>query len=322
MNHVKPAWSGCCQPGLLSCVKYYGPGRVDSSILDNITSSWQGSPVAEKKRGFSRTFLVMVGGLLALILAAYMWGFQTAVCLELRYQAKKDPVLSRTLQRLPNSEVNPSPGMRLSQGAYVFEVPWADLDEAKSRSFENSSVFAFHSGLAVSFFGAGDGLLKMVQKQFESLDAQRVQQLFGVDATSSNFMFHRTVLAETPSQLKPWMTKREAVRASFLLLFKGTCSVGGETGLFELEENGWRGFQLDDPALRPKRVTLELYDFNDRHVEIVFHPGGSPGASLTQADINRVIRTLRRVGEAAPISERQATKGVQAEAARVSARTR
>ena len=236
-----------------------------------------------------------------LVFAGYLWGFQTAVCLEVRHRAKKDPVLSRTLQRLPNSSVNASPGMRLSQGVYTFEVPWADLDKAKSKTFENSSVFAFHSGLTVSFFGAGDGLLRMVQKDFGSLDAQSAQQLFGPDATSSNFMFHRTVLAETPSELEPWMSRRDAVRVSFLLLFKGACSVGGETGLFELEENGWKGFQLDDPALGSKRVTLELYDAKDRHVEIVFHHGPS-GAGLTQGDINRVIRTLRRADGSAPTS--------------------
>jgi hypothetical protein len=51
-------------------------------------------------------------------------------------------------------------------------------------------------------------------------------------------------------------------------LIKGVSSVGGETGVFKVTAGGWNGFQFDDPAKNPKQVTFELYDAQDRHVEI------------------------------------------------------
>jgi hypothetical protein len=42
-----------------------------------------------------------------------------------------------------------------------------------------------------------------------------------------------------------------------------------------------------------ERVTLELYDAEDRHVEIIFGLPASPGGGITQADINRMLETLK-----------------------------
>jgi hypothetical protein len=93
--------------------------------------------------------------------------------------------------------------------------------------------------------------------------------------------------------MMPWMSKRDAMRTSFLLLLKRVSSVGGETGIFRVTVGGWKGFQFEDSARRPKRVTLDLYDAVDRHVEIIFGLPASPGSGMTQADINRVLETLK-----------------------------
>ena len=63
--------------------------------------------------------------------------------------------------------------------------------------------------------------------------------------------------------------------------------------IFKVTVGGWNGFQFDDPAKRPKRVTLELYDAEGRHVEILFGLPASPAGGITQADINRVLVTLK-----------------------------
>jgi hypothetical protein len=74
-------------------------------------------------------------------------------------------------------------------------------------------------------------------------------------------------------------------------MIKAISSVGGETGLFKASANDWKGFQFDDPAKQPKKVTLELYDSQDRHVEIIFVT--KKDADITQADINRALETLK-----------------------------
>src|SRR5258708_32144567 len=102
------------------------------------------------------------------------------------------------------------------------------------------------------------------------------------------------MLEQTPDKVKPWMNERQAHRVSFLLMIKGISSVGGETGLFHVEDKGWKGFQYDDPAKKPKRVTLELYDSEDQHIEIMFS-GRQESAEIMQSDVNRVLQTLTPV---------------------------
>lgn len=250
-----------------------------------------------------------VGGLLALVLATYTWGFQTVLFLKLRSEEKTLPLLGFTPQKLASLSVNQNPGTKLVHSAYVFEVPWSDLDETKSKKFSHSSVFAFHSGNVVAVFGpnpANNGLMSTVEKSFGGLNSETVRQVFGPETVSSNYQFEKTLLEETPSDLKPWTNKREAVRASFLLLIKGIASVGGNTGIFAVEADGWKGFQFDDPAKKPKRVAVELFDTQDEQMEIIFYQRSGSSLSLTQADINRAIKTLSAEESANDASARTA----------------
>jgi hypothetical protein len=256
-----------------------------------------GGLATEPKRRFRfpRWFLVVIGCVLFLIFVAYMWGLQTVLCLQLRSEQKSLPLLGFTPQELPSLSLNLNPGTKLSHNGYVFEVPWTDLDETKSKKFPNSSRFAFRSGYVVVVFGPNapdKGLMTTVQKSFGSLNSDAMVQIFGPETTRSNYQFEKTLLEETPSQLKPWTNRPEAIRTSFLLLIKGIASVGGNTGIFTVQGNGWKGFQFDDPAKKPKRVAVELFDAQDRQVEILFYRGDGSFLSLTQADINRVSTTL------------------------------
>ncbi|MGB9463475.1 MAG: hypothetical protein WBR10_00040, partial [Candidatus Acidiferrum sp.] len=135
------------------------------------------------------------------------------------------------------------------------------------------------------------------EKSFDDKNGN-LRQLFGSESVKSNYIFHKTLLESTPATMWPWMSRRDAVRTSFLLLLKGVSSVGGETGIFKVIEGGWNGFQFDDPTKNPKRVTLELYDAQDRHVEISFGLPAGPKGRITQGDVNRVIETLKPADQA------------------------
>jgi len=253
--------------------------------------------VAPKRRfWFSRTFLIIVGSILALLLLTYGWGLQTVMSWKYRQEVKRFPVLALTPQALPSINPNSSEGMKLSDAGSEFEVPWNDLDTQKTKYVGKIAIFAFRSGRVVEFFPPGPkdkDLLATLEEDFRDKDGN-LRALFGPEAMKSNYALQKTMLEVTPSKMKPWMGQREAVRTSMLLLIKAVSSVGGETGLFKLEQNGWHGFQFDDPARGPKRVTLELYDSQDRHAEIIFFSSQkSPECGFTQADINRVVVTLR-----------------------------
>ncbi len=248
----------------------------------------------KSESGFSRPFLIIVGSIVLVVFAGYMWGFQTVVWWEYKGFSKKTPILKLTPQDLPNVAPNQAEGMKLSHAGFEFEVPWTDLDPQKSKFVKNIAIYGFDSGRVLEFFGPGpdkEGLLSAAEKSMGDTGG-RLQALFGEEATKSDYAFRRTLLDQTSDELKPWMNQRKAVRVSMLLMIKGIASVGGETGLFKVEQHGWKGFQFDDPNKQPKRVTLELNDDKDQHLEIIFIPGKKADAAITQSDVNRVLQTL------------------------------
>jgi hypothetical protein len=253
--------------------------------------------VGEKRRfWFSRTFLIVVGSILGLLLLAYGWGLQIWSSWRFRQEAKQFPVLNMTPQPLPWVDANRADGMRVADAGFTFEVPWTDSDTQKTKYVGKIAIFVFRSGKVVEFFPPGppDGdLIGTAEKSFADKDGN-LRKLFGAASVKSNYAFQKTLLETTPAMVTPWMSQRESIRDGFVLLLKAVSSVGGDTGLFKVEGRGWKGFQFDDPGKKPKKITLELYDTQDRHAEVIFYNSAKAGeASISQADINRVLTTLR-----------------------------
>jgi len=252
--------------------------------------------VKKSESGFSRLFLIIISGIAFALVTGYMWGFQTAMWWKFRHDfTKKAPILNLIPQVLPNIAATSTKSTKLSYAGFEFEVPWTDLDSQESKFIRNTAVYRFQSGRALMFFGPSptqEDLLSEVEKDFGDKQGNLVK-LFGPEATKSNYAFHKAFLEETSARLKPWMSKRDAVRCGMLLTIKAVSSVGGETGIFKVQANGWKGFQFDDPSKKPKRTTLELYDSQDQHVEIIFMGKNEAGVDITQGDINRVLETLR-----------------------------
>jgi hypothetical protein len=257
--------------------------------------------VGEKRRfRFSRTFLILVGGIAAMLVFVYGWGLQTWNSWKLRQEVKRFPVLNMTPKPLPAVAANRAQGLQLADGGFTFEVPWSDPDSQKTKQIGQIALFAFRSGRVVEFFPPGPpegDLLAAAEKSFGD-EKGNLRQLFGAESVKSNYIFQKTLLEATPAMLTPWMSQRESMRAGLLLMLKTISSVGGDTGIFSVETNGWKGFQLDDPAKKPKKITLELYDPRDRHAEVIFYNSRNAGeASIAQADINRVLMTLKPVNQ-------------------------
>jgi hypothetical protein len=255
--------------------------------------------MAKRPFFFSRTFLIVIGAIFGILAYGYLWGTQTVLAFTLRKQARKVVILNEKPVPLPSIAANSDQGAKLVHAGFSFEIPWDDLDLQKSKFGGNIAVFAFQSGKVISFFGPSanhEGLLSTLEKSIGD-DKGNMKKLFGPKTTETNYAFHRTILEETPDKVSPFERQRDAIRSSMLLMVKAISSVGGETGLFNVQSGDWKGFQFDDPSKKPKRVTLELYDSQDRHVEIEFYSGTTGAAELTQSDINRTIQSLRGTNE-------------------------
>jgi hypothetical protein len=170
--------------------------------------------VKRKESGFSRLFLIMVGGIVLLIFAGYMWGFQTLIWWQYNHNfEKKAPILSLTPQELPKVPASSAVGMKLSHAGFAFEVPWTDFDDEKSKYFKKIAIYVFQSGRVITVFGPNpshDDLLSAVKKNF-GYKTNTLPKLFGEEATKTDYVFRKTMLEQTPGRLKPWMNERGIV---------------------------------------------------------------------------------------------------------------
>ncbi len=271
----------------------------------------------KKLFGRSRTFWAILGSIALTLIAARAFGSQTLTFFQLRAERNKLPLLDLTPQPLATLAVSSSPTLRLSHHGHSVESPWTDLDPSKSKIIGTWGVFAFNSHSAITFCvtdSSTENLRAEVAKYVGGADVLRT--MVGKEAMASDFAFRRALLRQTSKGVRPWMNEHDAVRIGILLMLKAMSSVGGNTGVFEVEGSGWWGFQFDDPAKNPKSVTLELYDARENHVEIVVSPNRQNRTRLTQEDVNRVVHSLKAE------SSGEERKPFQAVAARVSDRMR
>src|SRR4029077_10819117 len=127
------------------------------------------------------------------------------------------------------------------------------------------------------------------------LDQQSFRQLFGDEAFESGYGFHRRMLQTTPSQITPFVSRREAAAGSMLLIVKAISMPKANSGIFSIRTLDFQGFQFESPESRPFRITDELYS-NGGGIYLMFlqNAGGS-APSISQAEINRVIKSIHKV---------------------------
>ncbi len=80
-----------------------------------------------------------------------------------------------------------------------------------------------------------------------------------------------------------------------MLVLKAMATPPADSGIFAIHNDEFAGFQYQDPHANPKSVLLDLFA-EDRGLEFQFflnYHGASPHVS--QADINRIVRTVHKV---------------------------
>ena len=234
-------------------------------------------------------------GVAVLGCGAYIWlfGVQTALALEARYVARKMPVVWNLPAKLPDSSVSRSPGKKLSYFGYEFEVPWDDIDEAKSRTIgERKAIIAFHSGNAMSVWsGPPREFVNSVVSMGTDRDAFR--QMYGDEALRSDYELNRLMLTTTPDKITPFISKKRAVSQSMLVLMKGISAPrGADSGIFAVSADGFRGFQYGHP---PDSYWFSVELFSESgSLDFTFAQKANGPTVIAQKDINRILQTLHK----------------------------
>ena len=247
-----------------------------------------------------RRILVTVAIVFAVILASACWIAPVALSF---YAAKKAPAIARVVPTdVKDQTTSQGPGMKLSYFGYEFEVPWNDLDEAKTTLYPKDKpektrvVLGFRSGLqlivtavpAREFANEFATDFKMPTQQFEAV--------FGQGTATSDYNFVRNVYEFTPAKMHYWsLSTGVHDREQAVLIVKSLMPAkAAETGIFYVQNKDYHGFQQGDPKHRQDSLVLDLYS-EDNHFEVILLQKNYHHATgVTQSEINRVIQSLRR----------------------------
>jgi len=238
-------------------------------------------------------FILAASGLLC---GAYLWFFGTATMfvLEAKYVGWRMPVVKKTPTELPDQAIAQGLARRLAYFGYEFEVPW-EIDEAKSKRVGQMQLVAFRSGnsLLVSrsapkeflnaFLSTGKG------------DAAILKALYGDDVLKSDYSLKDRILETTPDKVGVLTPRKGAVGNAMLLLIKGVMMpLEGESGIYRIQTGDFRGFQFGDPRSRSRSIDLEIHNEDGGFGFVFIQRQSGSVAPITQAEINRVIQSLRK----------------------------
>lgn len=245
---------------------------------------------------------VLIGfGIVAAVAGSYLWlfGVQTGMTLVARYKFASIPGIDKTPVALTDASVSSTAHQKISYFGYELELPWDDLDKQKDRTFGTVHISYFLSGNIFWFSSFPPKNLVNELTKSAKVDPETLRQVFGEETIQSDYAFFRTMLAVTPRDIGPFMPRQRAVAESMLLLIKAIAMPKAGSGMFVIQEQGFRGFQFENPKTRPPRIVDDLYS-NDGGVELMFmqNPRGN-GTGISQSEINRVIQSIRKI----PISD-------------------
>ena len=228
-----------------------------------------------------------------------VWHFGVAslFVLETRYVAWKFPLVKKTPMELTDLSISQALGRKLSYLGYEFEVPW-DIDQEKTKQTGKMELITFRSGNALLFSRAAPKEFIQTFLSTAKTDPDKVRKLWGEAALESDYSLHRLILEATPDQITFLTPREDAARNAMLLVMKGIMMPqGGESGIFRVRTSKFQGFQYGDPQACPKSLNVEIFA-DDGGLYFVFaqkSEGHAP--AITQAEINRVVQTVRKIPE-------------------------
>jgi hypothetical protein len=232
------------------------------------------------------------GAAIVLVLAL-AWLFATPIWNwhEAKQMGKSNPKLFLVPQPLPDVVPSPSPGTKLSDFGYEFEVPWQSPTTIRKGPSLAAYIFSGGQGILFTDPPAPQGPLQLMKQVAEQGHAWLGSFL----GANSEYVLLNAELNVTPDQIRPFMWKREAVRKNLLLQFKEIELLrSGPSVIYSFALSGVRGFQFGDPS-RDGRIEIECFDSSDHELRLFFSLRQDSGAKFTQEEINRVLQTLHAV---------------------------
>ncbi len=245
-----------------------------------------------------RTRLLIGLGVAVIVCGTYLWffGAQTLFTLEARKIARQLPVAKKDPVELPDRSISGTVGKKLSYFGYEFEIPWDDVDEAKSQIIGgNKAIIPFRSGNVLSVWSGSPHDFVNGVLSSGKIDRDTFRQIYGDKALQSDYLFHRIMLETTPDQITPFIPKGQAISRSMLLLMKGISAPrGADSGIFLVRTGDFSGFQFGRPQGSSSGLSVELYS-DSCSLDFNFGQKVNGSTTISQPDVNLVLQTIRKI---------------------------
>jgi hypothetical protein len=200
-----------------------------------------------------------------------------------------DAHLDLTPVRLHDTSLSPLAPGRLGFFDFSFQVPWKQVETQKVT--KTSAVVLFREGAALIVFDPSETtkLSSAMHQQSKPLAS-----IFGSRAMSSGYDWMASELTAAPDQIR-WWNRTNNVRLALLLGMKSIKISNECTVIYRVENPELHGFEFCDPAAAPYRITLNVFDVNNRSYEMVIASRRADQPVVTQADINAIIASMRPI---------------------------
>jgi hypothetical protein len=250
-----------------------------------------------------RRILIAIVVTLAVILVGVNWIAPVALSF---YAAHNAPPVARIVPTdLKDHSVSPAPGTKLSYFGYEFEVPWTDLDETQTRLYPTDKPekrrvdLRFRSGLRLLLTAVPPReWVNGFPEQF-NVSPQKIEAGFGHETMTSDYSFIKAVYEFTPDKMNHWtVSDRGLNRDEFLLMIKSLALLkSADTGIFNLQNSSYKGFQQGNPEVRQDGIAVNLYADDGTAEFMFFQKDYQSPRGVTQSEINRIVQSLRKAAQ-------------------------
>jgi hypothetical protein len=242
-----------------------------------------------------------LGVFLALCLIFIYWVFPVGLSI---WTVWKAPSRARFVPiELKDLSISHAAGSKLDYFGYEFDVPWNDITGSRNAN-SNRAVVTFRSGLQLSATALpAREFVNTVAVSWFHVSPQEFESKLGYQATHSDYEFLKRLYAFTPHRVNLWaMSPSIHYRDIVFLTLKFNTLVpwAADSGVFQVGNQGYKGFQEGSPAVRPLGIIVDLYA-DDGAVEFIFDQKNyQDPTGVSQPEINRVIQSLHKASETAP----------------------
>ncbi len=243
-----------------------------------------------------RRILIGSGMFVTFVLILVFWAFPVGLSI---WTIWKAPSVARVVPtELKDNSISQATCSKFRYFGYEFELPWNDMDTAQEVS-SNRVALNFHSGLQVSVTGLPKReFVNSIANSWFNMSPQVFEAKLGHEATRSDYEFLKRLYARTPEKMNLWAVYPSVHYRDVVFVHIKSHSLlpwAADSGVFNIENQGYKGFQQGRPESRPVGIVVDLYA-DEGGVEFIFNQKDYRNArGVSQPEINRVIQSLRSV---------------------------